>query len=127
LLVAANDGFVIPAAVENAADLDIVGRQHWVGDDDPAFEGHDADTGTEIIPGQRRETSADIRTTPECGARNLVRTAAGSALSAPWSGRQVPAAVASTVAPRLAIVVLPFGNLSNDREQEYSPTGSPMI
>jgi class 3 adenylate cyclase len=28
-------------------------------------------------------------------------------------------------APRLSIVVLPFANLSDDREQQYSPTGSP--
>jgi hypothetical protein len=28
--------------------------------------------------------------------------------------------------PRLSIVVLPFANLSNDPEQEYSPTASPM-
>jgi class 3 adenylate cyclase len=30
-------------------------------------------------------------------------------------------------APRLSIVVLPFENLSGDKEQEYSPTASPTI
>ena len=31
------------------------------------------------------------------------------------------------VAPRMSIVVLPFANLSNDPEQQYSLTGSPRI
>jgi adenylate cyclase len=33
----------------------------------------------------------------------------------------------SSVAPRLSIVVLPFTNLSDDREQQYLQTGSPRI
>ena len=44
-----------------------------------------------------------------------------------------PAVAATTsiaqplVAPRLSIVVLPFANLGNDPEQQYSRTGSPRI
>ena len=40
---------------------------------------------------------------------------------------QTAPVTARTTAPRLSIVVLPFANLSDDREQEYFADGSPKI
>ena len=57
------------------------------------------------------------------GPHRVSPTAAVQAPAATGSQGSPPAAVASTSAPRLSIVVLPLTNLSNDPDQEYFVDG----
>ena len=43
------DGFIVSAAIEEAADFNVTGRQYRIGDHDAALESGDADARAEVV------------------------------------------------------------------------------